>query len=63
MMNPTNATSSSQICLAVCYGYKDDNDKSTGAPQNSSGSTSAAASLSGGGTGLVTPVVRGDTDS
>lgn len=62
-MNPTNATSPSQICLAVWSGYKGSNGKSTEPPPNASDSASAAATPSGGDTGSATSVVGGDTNS
>lgn len=63
MINPTNATSPSQICLEVWSGYRGSNYKSTGLPPNTSSSASATASPYEGGTRLTTSPVGGDLDS
>lgn len=55
-MNSTNATSSSHICVAIWFGYKESNDKSTGPLSNASDSAAATASHSGGGIGSTTSV-------
>lgn len=61
-MNPTNATSLSQICLAVWYGYIGSNKKSIEPSSNAFGLASAAASPFGGGIGSAASTVEGGTD-
>ena len=62
-MNPTNATSPSQVCMEVWYGYKGSNDKSIRSLPNVSGSACATVLCTGGGTGSVAGGGSGSTSS